>query len=318
MKRTSIGGQALLEGVMMKNGNRYATAIRKPDGTLDIQVKEYIGLGEKYKVFRIPVIRGVVNFIESMVIGVQTITYSANFIEEEEPSPNQKKKAEKKARKKGKQTTEEKKEGLTPVEIGITVLSSLLLALALFMVLPNLITQAFHKQIHSEVIFALIEGVVRVIVFLLYVFAISKMSEIKRVFAYHGAEHKTINCLESGDPLTPENVLKHSRFHKRCGTMVISIFFFMFIRVDHVLLRLLARLLLIPVIAGVSYEFLKLSGRSHSRVLDILTKPGLWLQRMTTNEPDESMAQVAIESVEAVFDWREYQEAMKNGEIEDQ
>lgn len=330
MKRTTIGGQALMEGVMMKNLNQYATAIRKPDGEIDVQVTDYESFSEKHHLNKIPIVRGVFNFIESMVIGVKTLTYSASFFEEEEEGHKKQKEGaeeensvkEKDGMKEG-DAPQKAASSLDNAMIIGTVVFSLAFSLLLFMVVPNLLTNFLRQFTKSELLFSCVEGVVRITIFLLYVYLISFMEEIKRVYMYHGAEHKTINCLESGDALTPENVLKHSRLHKRCGTsfmflvMVISIFFFMFIRVDNKLLRLVYRLLLVPVIAGVSYEFIRLAGRSNNCVVNFLSKPGLWLQKMTTREPDSKMAEVAIQSVEAVMDWRAYQEAMKNGEIED-
>lgn len=297
-----------MEGVMMKNLNQYATAIRKPDGDIEVQVTDYVSFSEKHHLNKIPILRGVFNFLDSMVIGIKTLTYSAGFIEEEEE----------------KTPKEEKKESaMSSFAIFLSVTFSLAFSLLLFMVVPNLLTNFLRHYTKNEFLFAVVEGIVRIAIFLLYVYAISFMEEIKRVYMYHGAEHKTINCLESGDPLTPENVLKHSRLHKRCGTsfmflvMVISIFFFMFIRVDNRILRLVFRLLLVPVIAGVSYEFIRLAGKSNNPLVNLISKPGLMIQKMTTKEPDLSMAEVAIKSVEAVMDWRTYQEAMRKGEIED-
>lgn len=297
-----------MEGVMMKNLNQYATAIRKPDGDIEVQVTDYVSFSEKHHFNKIPILRGVFNFLDSMVIGIKTLTYSAGFIEEEEE----------------KTPKEEKKESaMSSFAIFLSVAFSLAFSLLLFMVVPNLLTNFLRHYTKNEFLFAVVEGIVRIGIFLLYVYAISFMEEIKRVYMYHGAEHKTINCLESGDPLTPENVLKHSRLHKRCGTsfmflvMVISIFFFMFIRVDNRILRLVFRLLLVPVIAGVSYEFIRLAGKSNNPLVNLISKPGLMIQKMTTKEPDLSMAEVAIKSVEAVMDWRAYQEAMRKGEIED-
>ena len=297
-----------MEGVMMKNLNQYATAIRKPDGDIEVQVTDYVSFSEKHHLNKIPILRGVFNFLDSMVIGIKTLTYSAGFIEEEEE----------------KTPKEEKKESaMSSFAIFLSVTFSLAFSLLLFMVVPNLLTNFLRHYTKNEFLFAVVEGIVRIAIFLLYVYAISFMEEIKRVYMYHGAEHKTINCLESGDPLTPENVLKHSRLHKRCGTsfmflvMVISIFFFMFIRVDNRILRLVFRLLLVPVIAGVSYEFIRLAGKSNNPLVNLISKPGLMIQKMTTKEPDLSMAEVAIKSVEAVMDWRAYQEATRKGEIED-
>ena len=275
MKRTTIGGQALMEGVMMKNLNQYATAIRKPDGDIEVQVTDYVSFSEKHHLNKIPILRGVFNFLDSMVIGIKTLTYSAGFIEEEEE----------------KTPKEEKKESaMSSFAIFLSVTFSLAFSLLLFMVVPNLLTNFLRHYTKNEFLFAVVEGIVRIAIFLLYVYAISFMEEIKRVYMYHGAEHKTINCLESGDPLTPENVLKHSRLHKRCGTsfmflvMVISIFFFMFIRVDNRILRLVFRLLLVPVIAGVSYEFIRLAGKSNNPLVNLISKPGLMIQKMTTKE----------------------------------
>jgi uncharacterized protein YqhQ len=317
MKRTTIGGQALIEGVMMKNENQYSTAIRKPDGEIEVQVTDYAGFSETHHLDKIPIVRGVCNFLESMVIGVKTLTYSSSFYDEEE-TPKDSDSKEPAAEDSGQKTASS-----DSLLIFVTVLFSLAFSLLLFMVVPNLITNFIRHYTKNELIFACVEGLIRIAIFLLYVYLISFMEDIKRVFMYHGAEHKTINCLEAGDALTPENVLKHSRLHKRCGTsfmlivMVISIFFFMFIRVDNKLLRLAFRLLLIPIIAGISYEFIRLAGRSDNKCVNLLSKPGLCVQKLTTREPDLEMAEVAIKSVEAVMDWRAYQEAMRNGEIED-
>ena len=307
LKRTTIGGQALIEGVMMKNQHQYATAVRKPDGEIDIQVTDYVSFGERYHLQKIPIIRGCISFVESMVIGMKTLTYSSQFFEDEEETT-----------KKAQKDTNEN------IMILGAVIVSLLLSFGLFMVLPNVITNFLRNYTKNEFLFALVEGGIRLAIFLAYVFFISLMEDIKRVFMYHGAEHKTINCLEHGEELTPENVLKYSRLHKRCGTsfmlivMVISILFFMFIRVDDKLLRLVLRLLLIPVISGVSYEFIRLAGKRDTALINLLSKPGMWLQKLTTREPDEKMIEVAIASVEAVMDWRSYQEAMRNGEIEEE
>ena len=204
-----------------------------------------------------------------------------------------------------------------------TVIESLAIAIALFMLLPAFIAGLLEHVTKSNALIAVAEGVLRLVIFLAYVVLISLMKDIKRVFMYHGAEHKTINCFEAGDPLTPENVKKHSRYHKRCGTsflvvvMIISIIVFMFINVKSMWLRLLSRVLLVPIIAGISYEFIMFAGRSDSKLANILSVPGMWVQRLTTKEPDLEMCEVAIRSVEAVIDWRAYQDAMKRGEIED-
>ena len=293
MKRTSIGGQAVIEGVMMKNGKKCAIAVRKPDHTIEVKTSVQTSIAEKYKILKLPIIRGVVNFIESMVVGIQTLTYSASFYEEEEEESSFDRWFE--------NTFKEKGESIL---MGITVCISLVLSIGIFMILPYLLTGFLENQLKSHTLVLALEGVVRIGIFLGYIVLISRMKDIQRVFMYHGAEHKTINCLEHGEDLTPENVKKYSRLHKRCGTsflfivMFISIFFFFFIRVDSILLKVVFRLLLIPVIAGVSYEFIRFAGKNDSGLVGILSKPGMMLQKLTTREPDLSMIEVAIKSVE--------------------
>ncbi len=312
MERVYIGGQAVIEGVMMKNKDQYAIAVRKPDQTIDVKVEHYVAMGDRSAILRIPIIRGVVNFIESLVIGTKTLTYSASFYEEEEESEKKQGTAEKAAKKGG--------EG---VVMFLTVMLSVILAVGLFILLPAWLGELIRKGIDNNIVVALLEGVIRLAIFLLYVWGISLMNDMKRVFMYHGAEHKTINCLEAGVPLTPENVMQYSRFHKRCGTsflfivMIISILFFMVINVDSAILRILLRLLLVPVIAGVSYEFIRLAGRNDSWIVRVLSAPGLWVQRLTTREPDLDMLEVAIASVEGVLDWRAYQAEMKQEEADE-
>ena len=303
MERVYIGGQAVIEGVMMKNKDQYAIAVRKPDQTIDVKVEHYVAMGDRSAILRIPIIRGVVNFIESLVIGTKTLTYSASFYEEEEESEKKQGTAEKAAKKGG--------EGAV---MFLTVMLSVILAVGLFILLPAWLGELIRKGIDNNIVVALLEGVIRLAIFLLYVWGISLMNDMKRVFMYHGAEHKTINCLEAGVPLTPENVMQYSRFHKRCGT---SILFFMVINVDSAILRILLRLLLVPVIAGVSYEFIRLAGRNDSWIVRVLSAPGLWVQRLTTREPDLDMLEVAIASVEGVLDWRAYQAEMKQEEADE-
>lgn len=305
MKYSGIGGQAVMEGVMMKNENRYAVAVRKPDLDIAVEVKDYTGLIKSEKVKRIPILRGVLNFIDSLVLGISTLTFSASFFEEEEPE-------------KEKQLDETAKKKKENAEMGFTVVLSFVLAIGIFMLLPYYLSQIFQKHIASPTLLALVEGGIRLVIFIAYVLLISQMEDIKRVFMYHGAEHKCINCIEHGMELTVENVKKSSRLHKRCGTsfllfvLILSIIFFAFIRVDNRILKVVLRVLLIPVIAGVSYEFIRLAGRSDNKIVDLLSKPGLMLQKLTTKEPDESMIEVGIASVEAVFDWKAY--LRENGE----
>lgn len=302
MEKVYIGGQAVIEGVMMKNKDQYAIAVRKPDQTIDVKVENYVAMGDRVPFFRVPIIRGVVNFVESLVIGMKTLTYSASFFEEEEEKQGASKVA---------------KKGGESVLMFFTVVVSILLAVGLFILFPAWIAEFIRRGIDNNIVVALLEGVIRLAVFLIYVLGISLMNDMKRVFMYHGAEHKTINCFEAGEELTPENVMKYTRFHRRCGTsflfivMIVSILFFMVINVDNAVLRIALRLLLVPVIAGVSYEFIRLAGRNDSWIVKVLSAPGLWVQRLTTREPDEEMIEVAIASVEGVLDWRAYQKEMR-------
>ena len=316
MRYSGIGGQAVMEGVMMKNQEKYAVAVRKPDQEIVVETSTYEGLIKNKKIRNMPILRGVFSFIESLVLGMKTLTFSASFFEEEEEEKSGSRKAEKRAgAQKPAPTEEEQKKKEKRQEnalMGGTVAISIVLAVAIFMVLPYYISVFFQRFITSQTLLALLEGVIRLTIFIGYVAAISLMPDIKRVYMYHGAEHKCINCIEQGMDLTVENVRKSSRLHKRCGTsfllivMLISIVFFLFIRVDNRILQLLLRLVLIPVIAGVSYEFIRLAGRSDHMFVNLFSKPGLLLQRITTREPDDSMIEVGIASVEAVFDWKAY------------
>lgn len=316
MRYSGIGGQAVMEGVMMKNQEKYAVAVRKPDQEIVVETSTYEGLIKNKKIRNMPILRGVFSFIESLVLGMKTLTFSASFFEEEEEEKSGSRKAEKRAGAKKPAPTEEeqkkKEKRQENVLMGGTVAISIVLAVAIFMVLPYYISVFFQRFITSQTLLALLEGVIRLTIFIGYAAAISLMPDIKRVYMYHGAEHKCINCIEQGMDLTVENVRKSSRLHKRCGTsfllivMLISIVFFLFIRVDNRILQLLLRLVLIPVIAGVSYEFIRLAGRSDHMLVNLFSKPGLLLQRITTREPDDSMIEVGIASVEAVFDWKSY------------
>ena len=314
MKSSGIGGQAVIEGVMMKNKDRYAVAVRKSDNEIEVVVKECSSPAEKHRFLGWPIIRGVVNFIDSLVVGMSTLSYSASFYEDDEPDDD----AETKEKKKQKTREQEAKE--EKAMMTFTVILSIVMAVAIFMIAPYYVSRLFALFVKNDTAVIIIEGIVRLVFFIIYVKLISLMNDIKRVYMYHGAEHKCINCIEHGMELTVENVLKSSKEHKRCGTsfllivMCISIVFFMFIRVDSPVLRLVLRILLVPVIAGVSYELLRLSGNSDSKFMDIVSRPGLWLQHLTTREPDASMVEVAIASVEAVFDWRTYVEKFKKEE----
>ena len=298
MKSSNIGGQAVMEGVMMRNKNKYAVAVRLTNNEINVDVKE-----EKVNldtVNKIPIVRGMVTFIHSLYIGISSLMLSASYFEEEEDNKPKTKEEEKKAERKEK------------VEMGGTLIFSFVLALGIFVVIPFYLSKIFSMFIESASVIALIEGIIRVLIFILYILLISKMEDIKRVFMYHGAEHKCINCIEHGMELNVENVKLSSRLHKRCGTsfvfivFLISVFVFMFIRMDSRALQLLCRILLMPVIAGISYEFIRAAGRSDSKIVDALSKPGLMLQKITTAEPDDDMIEVGIASVEAVFDWKQF------------
>ena len=306
-----IGGQAVIEGVMMKNMDRYAVSVRKPNGKIETKVEECVSFAEKHPLFQLPVFRGMANFLESMVIGMKTLNYSASFYEDEEEQ------TESRIEQLLEKILGEKAEKII---MGIVLVFSLAISIGLFMILPYIASEALGKLIRNEYVILFMEGIIRIAIFLGYIVLISRMEDIKRVFMYHGAEHKTINCLEAGVPLTPENVDNFSRLHKRCGTsfifivMIISMVFFFFIRVDTIWLRIVLRLLFLPLVAGVSYEFIRLAGSSDHPLVQIFSKPGLALQKLTTKEPDHSMIEVAIASVEGVFDWREYLENLHKGE----
>lgn len=303
MKYSGIGGQAVIEGIMMKNKDDYATAVRKPNGEIEVAKDTYVSLTEKVKFFSLPFVRGVFSFADSMILGMKTLTWSASFFEDDEDV--QPTKAELWLDK----VFGEKLEGLL---MSVVMVISVVMAIGIFMVLPLIIANIFRHFITSETVMAIIEGFIRIAIFITYIKIVSRMEDIRRTFMYHGAEHKCINCLEHGMELTVENVRKSSKQHKRCGTsfllivMVISILFFMVVRVNTLWLRIISRIVLVPVIAGVSYEFLRLAGRSDSKLVDILSRPGMWMQNLTTKEPDDTMIEVAIAAVESVFDWKKY------------
>lgn len=296
---SGIGGQAVLEGVMMKNQSKYAVAVRKPDGEIDIQVEEYKGVCADKAFVKLPLIRGVFAFIDSLILGMKVTMHSASFYEEEEGTA---------------QDTAKKASGSKSEDImmGVTVVLSVIIAVALFMLLPFWLSDLLGKYIRNASLVAILEGVFRILIFVGYIVAISLMKDIRRLYMYHGAEHKCINCIERGRPLNVKDVMRSSRQHKRCGTsfllfvVLVSVIVFFFIRVDNMALKLVLRLLLVPVIAGISYELIRLAGRCDNILIRILSAPGMWMQRLTTKEPDEEMVKVAIASVEAVFDWKAY------------
>ena len=299
MKSSGIGGQAVMEGIMMKNKDDYAVAVRKPDGEIVVDKQTYRSIvGGFTALTRIPFIRGVFNFIDSMIIGMKTLMFSASFFEDEE---------EQQPMTEAEQKKKEKQESALMTG---TVIVSIVFAVAIFMVLPYLLSGLLKRWIPSYGVRTVIEGLVRIGIFILYILLISRMEDIQRTFMYHGAEHKCINCIEHGLPLTVENVRNSSRQHKRCGTsflffvLIISICLLCIVRVESVLMRVVVRIALLPIIAGISYEILRLAGNSENPVINLLSKPGLAIQKLTTREPDDSMIEVAIQAVEAVFDWR--------------
>lgn len=303
MKYSGIGGQAVIEGIMMKNKQNYAIAVRKPDGEIQVQKDTYVSMTEKVKFCGLPFVRGVFSFADSMILGMRTLTYSASFFEDDEDSQPSRFEL---------WLDKVFGEKLEKALMSVAMVFAVVMAVFLFMVLPLLISNFLRPWIPSDTVMAFLEGVLRLAIFIAYIKLVSRMEDIHRTFMYHGAEHKCINCLEHGLDLTVDNVRASSKQHKRCGTsfliivMMISILFFMVVRVEGVLLRILSRIVLIPVIAGISYEFLRLAGRSDNALVNLLSKPGMWMQNMTTKEPDDSMIEVAIAAVETVFDWKAY------------
>lgn len=300
MKSSNIGGQAVIEGVMMKNKDRYAVAVRKPDGEIEVTTDTYKSVVGKYTALtKLPFVRGIFNFVDSLVLGMKTLTWSASFYEEEEE-------------KEMTEVEEKKQERTEKLLMTLTMVVSFALAIGIFMVLPYFLSDLLKKWISSYTVRIIIEGIIRIAIFVAYVGGISVMNDIKRLYRYHGAEHKCINCIEHGLPLTVENVRKSSKEHKRCGTsfmlfvMIVGIVLLFFVRVESPLMRVIVRIALLPVIAGISYELIKWAGSSENPVVCILSKPGLWLQELTTKEPDDEMIEVGIAAVEAVFDWKAY------------
>ncbi len=279
-----------MEGVMMRNKEKYAVAVRKPDGEMTILKEEYKGIIPQEIAGKIPILRGIVGFVDSLILGMKALNFSADIFAEE---PGEEKSS-------------------NGVLTAVVMIVAAFLAIGLFMVIPYYVSLLFSRWIPDHRLLSLVEGIIRLTVFVVYIKAISRMEDIKRVFRYHGAEHKCINCLEAGNELNLENVRNASREHKRCGTsfllyvMVVSILFFAMIDTKTRLLRVLLRIVLIPLIAGVAYEFIRLAGRSNNPLVRLLSAPGLMMQKLTTAEPDDEMIMVGIASVEAVFDWREF------------
>ncbi len=298
---SGIGGQAVLEGIMMKNQDNYAIAVRKPDGKIEVKMDTHQGLLHGKKIKELPFIRGIFNFVDSLVLGMKCLNFSASFYEEEEEETSLDKALNK--------LSKEKAEAIVS---GVVTVVSILLAVGLFIVLPYFLSSLLKDYILNASLLAIIEGLIRIAIFVLYVWGISAMKDIKRLYMYHGAEHKCINCLERGRELNVKNVKRSSRLHKRCGTsfmffvLFVSIILFFFIRVENPVYKVLLRIALMPVVAGISYEIIRLAGRSNNILVKILSAPGMLIQRMTTKEPDEDMIEVAIAAVEAVYDWKAF------------
>ena len=301
---SGIGGQAVLEGIMMKNKDNYAVAVRKPNHEIEVEVDTYHSFIHGSKIKELPFIRGVFNFVDSLILGMKCLNYSTNFYENEDEMEKDTK-TDKAMSKVFKGKTEK-------IIYVITTIISFVLAVGIFFILPMFLSSLFHKFVRNEALEAVIEGLIRIVVFLAYVILISLMKDIRRVYQYHGAEHKCINCIEAGKELTVHNVMRSSRLHRRCGTsfllfvVMISIILFFFIRTDSMLLKIVYRVALIPVIASISYEIIRLAGKYDNAFTRIISLPGMLLQKLTTREPDRKMVEVAIVAVEAVFDWKTY------------
>ena len=302
---SGIGGQAVLEGIMMKNNKEYAVAIRKPDGNIEVKKDNYIMMSEKIKILGLPFVRGIFSMIDSLILGSKILEYSASFIEDDEEANETKF---------DKWLNEHLNENNMKIFTGVITVISFVFALIVFSLVPAFVGQIIKNIVHDDTIGAVIEGFSRIGIFVAYVKLISNVKDIKRTFQYHGSEHKCINCIENGLDLTIDNVMISSKEHKRCGTsflvivMIISIFLFMFLRFDNIWIKFLSRLILIPVIAGVSYEVLRFMGKFDNKFVDIISRPGMWMQGLTTLEPDRDQVEVAIKAVEEVFDWRKFKE----------
>lgn len=314
MKSSNIGGQAVLEGIMMKNKDAYAVAVRKPDQTIELKIDTYKSISPWPALTKIPFVRGIFNFIDSMVLGMSTLMFSASFYEDEEDEVADEKPQTEEEQKKA----QEKEEKIEKYVMGGTIAVSLVLVLLIFTAFPSFVANwMIGKGIISGYTGrAVVEGVLKILVFVIYILAISRMKDIQRLFMYHGAEHKCINCIEHGLPLNVENVRKSSRQHKRCGTsflffvLIVSILIGMLIHIDVLWLRIIVRIALFPVIAGISYEIIRLAGNSDNSIIGALSFPGLCIQKITTKEPEDEMIEVAIKAVEAVFDWEAYEETL--------
>lgn len=311
MRSSNIGGQAVMEGIMMRHKDKYAIAVRRPDGEIELKVEDYKCIFGKAGFLKWPIIRGVVSFVDSLVVGTKCLMYSAEIAGDEEDE----KEAARNAALSEEELSAKKAKEARQFQwlLYITVAISIAFSVAAFMLLPYAIASLLRNVGASEFGVTVAEAFVKLALFIGYMLLISRMKDIQRTFMYHGAEHKCINCVEHGLPLTVENVMASSRQHKRCGTsflflvMLVSIcLHFVFVLVPVYWVRLFGRLLMVPVVSGISFEMIQWAGRTESRLADLMSKPGLAMQKLTTKEPTEDMVEVAIRSVEAVFDWKEY------------
>jgi uncharacterized protein YqhQ len=280
--KPSIGGQAVIEGVMMRGLRNTAIAVRTTEGIV-VKTDENKSLSDKYKVFKLPILRGILALIEMMVLGIQSLSYSAYM------------------------SGEDDEEQLTGKDMALALIAALGFAILLFVVVPTVAARFIGASLHSPVALNAFEGMLRIAVFLIYIATISRMKDIQRVFQYHGAEHKTVHCYENDEDLTVENVKKYSTIHPRCGTsfimvvMVVSILLFSFLGWPGIIRRIVSRILLMPLVSGISYEFIRLAGKCNSPLISALNAPGMWLQRLTTREPDEAQIEVAIAAISKVL-----------------
>lgn len=299
-RKTSIGGQALIEGVMMRGPGSMATAIRMPDSTIKVEKKQIESYSKKNKILGLPFIRGIVSLVESLIVGIKALTYSASFYddEEEEEEPGRFEKFL------GRIFGEK----LENIVMAFSVMLSMVFAVVLFFILPLLVVSLFGKLLRTNAWKNIIEGIIRIVIFLVYIILISRMKDIKRVFQYHGAEHKSIFCYENEEELTVENARKYKTLHPRCGTnflfivMIVSIFVYSFLNFHSIVIGIISRVLMLPVITGISYEILKYAGKSDSKIVHVLIYPGLLLQKLTTAEPDDSMLEVGLAALKAVIE----------------
>lgn len=295
-RKTSVGGQAVIEGVMMRGIKGIATAVRTSDGEINVKFEEVIPYSKRNKFFAIPIIRGFVSLIESLVIGIKTLNYSASLFEEEEDEEAEPSKFEK-------WIDRVIGDKFNDLIMGLSLVLSLVFAVTIFFIIPTFVANLFVKLNLNNIALNFIEGIIRVVIFIAYIYLIGKMSDINRVFEYHGAEHKTVFCYENEDELTPEKAAKYSRFHPRCGTnflflvMIVSIIIFSFTKWNSLPERILSRVLLLPIVSGVTYEIIRWMGKSKSTISHVFAYPGLMLQKLTTKEPDYSQLEVAIKAL---------------------